>query len=550
MQYLNYRYRETNLAKAISILLLALSFGFQSAAVAGDHYENNHARDGKHQSVIHIAETGSRVARNVHIGLGKSVLVEFPREIRDVLVSNPAAVDAVVLSSNRVFLLARTLGDSNAFFFDSDGNQFATLEIFVQRETAGLKSILKRLIPGSDIEVEMLNQSVLLTGSVRTPADSVRAGKIAQNFVAVGLKSTVLQENEGTVVDSKASGGAAGGANGGPAPVINMLSVEAGEQVMLRVKVAEVKRQLLKQFGVNLGAAINSGNFTTRVLTANALPLTTAAGLGGIPVPGVSVDPNTGVSSLALFNDGPTAGDATSFGNSGVNGFANFGSQRIAHALRALERDGLVRTLAEPSLTAVSGESAKFLAGGEFPVPVVDSDGGLSVQFKEFGVGVAFTPFVLSEGRISLKIDTEVSELSSDGSVVLNFIQIPSLQTRKATSTVELPSGGSLAIAGLLSETTQQNIDGFPKLKDIPILGTLFRSQDYVKNETELIIIVTPYIVRPVAPKDLSLPTSGLVDATDDKRNFFGHLNKVYGRSEASGVVEGGLKGDYGFIVE
>jgi pilus assembly protein CpaC len=221
----------------------------------------------------------------------------------------------------------------------------------------------------------------------------------------------------------------------------------------------------------------------------------------------------------------------------------------VTGALRALERDGLVKLLAEPNLTAVSGEPAKFLAGGEFPVPVVDGLGQVSVQFKQFGIGLAFTPLVLSEGRISLKMETEVSELSNQGAVVLNSIQIPALRTRKASSTVELPSGGSLAMAGLLSESVRQNIDGFPGLKDVPILGTLFRSRDFQKSETELVVIVTPYTVRPVARQQLARPLDGLGEPSDRKANFLGHINRVYGNSSTVPPVTD-LKGDYGFIVE
>jgi pilus assembly protein CpaC len=213
-----------------------------------------------------------------------------------------------------------------------------------------------------------------------------------------------------------------------------------------------------------------------------------------------------------------------------------------------LERDGLIRTLAEPNLTAVSGETAKFLAGGEYPIPVVDSDGKLSVTFKEFGVGLAFTPMVLSEGRISLKIESEVSELTNDGAVVLSSISIPALKKRQAKSTVELPSGGSLAIAGLISDSTRQNIDGFPGLKDVPVLGTLFRSRDFQKQETELVVIVTPYMVRPTARQNLVRSDQGLAPASDLKANFLGHLNRIYGKGRA--LPPGDLKGDYGFIVE
>jgi pilus assembly protein CpaC len=318
--------------------------------------------------------------------------------------------------------------------------------------------------------------------------------------------------------------------------VINLLTVEGEEQVMLKVTVAEVQRSLLKQFGVNVGTLFNSGNFSTAILTQNALPLTAAAGLGTLPTPGI-----TG-SSLGLNTVGST------YTNSGVDTIFNAGNTQIAGVLRALERDGLIRTLAEPNLTAVSGETANFLAGGEFPIPVVDSDGKLSVTFKKFGVGLAFTPMVLSEGRISLKIESEVSELTNDGAVVLSSISIPALKTRQAKSTVELPSGGSLAIAGLISDSTRQNIDGFPGLKDVPVIGTLFRSRDFQKQETELVVIVTPYMVRPTARQNLVRADQGLAPASDLKANFLGHLNRIYGKGRA--LPPGDLKGDYGFIVE
>ncbi|MEO1207525.1 MAG: type II and III secretion system protein family protein [Pseudomonadota bacterium] len=496
----------------------------------------------EHQSLISVPDTGGRTYhRNIRIGLGKSVLLDFPRDVRDVMVSNPQAVDAVVLSSNRVFLLARRVGESNAFFFDVNGEQFATLEVFVERETAGLKEMLNRLLPGSNIIVEMINQTVVLTGSVRTPADAARAANIAKQFVLVEFETKALDENEGTAVKKFTK-------DEDETVVINMLAVEAEEQVMLKVKVAEVQRTMLKQFGINLGTALNSGNFSYGLLTENALPLTAAAGLGSLPVSAIATAGDT-AGALSLFNEGPLNDALVPFGNSGIDGSWRTGGGAVNGALRALERNGLIKTLAEPNLTAVSGESAKFLAGGEYPVPVVDAQGRTSVIYKEFGVGVAFTPTVLSEGRISLKIETEVSELTNVGAVELSDLQIPALRKRSAKSTVELPSGGSLAMAGLLSEDTRQNVDGLPGLKDLPILGTLFRSRDFVKNETELVVIVTPYLVRPTHRKKLGNPAAGLADSTDRKANFLGHINRIYGQ-KSSGVVDGGLKGDYGFIVE
>ncbi len=497
-----------------------------------------------HQSLLRVPEGSDfPVRKNVRIGLGKSVLIEFPRDVRDVMVSNPQAIDAVVLSSNRVFLLARRIGEANAFFFGADGEQMATFELFVERETAGLEDLLNRVISGARIKVEMLNQTVILTGSVRSPSDSVRASNISKQFVTVEYETKTSNEAEGAAVKNFKKDNV-------DETIINLLQVEAEEQVMLRVMVAEVQRNVMKQFGINLGAAINAGNFSTALLTENSLPLTAAAGLGTLPVVGFNLKADDKMAcgaagALCNYNSGP---GENSFGNNGVDGGWTSGQVKVNHALRMMERNGLLRTLAEPNLTAISGETAKFLAGGEYPVPVVDTLGKLSVTFKEFGVAVAFTPTVLSEGRISLKIETEVSELTNDGAVVLSQIAIPALKKRQAKSTVELPSGGSLAMAGLLSDDTRQNIDGTPGLKDLPVLGTLFRSRDYIKRETELVIIVTPYLVRPQAKSELARPLDGLAPASDKRANFLGELNVIYGRGSA--VPQGDLKGDYGFIVE
>lgn len=542
------------LAAAIVALIGAASYATSITAGPANYGpgEQSAGREiaaaGAHQSFIRLSESDSfPVRKNMKIGLGKSVLIEFPRDIRDVMVSNPSAVDAVVLSSNRVFLLARKIGEANAFFFDTAGEQFATMELYIERETAALESLLNRTIAGSMIKVEMLNQTVVLTGRVKNPTDSVRAANIARQFATVEYEVSTKEQTEGASVKKFEKSETE--------TVINMLTVEAEEQVMLKVTVAEVQRSLMKQMGINLGGVINAGNFSTTLLTENALPLTAAAGLGKLPIFGkgtMPYDPTsttpagcTSAGVLCSYNTGPAG---NTYGNSGINGGWSGSGGQIGAAVRALERDGLIRTLAEPNLTAVSGEPAKFLAGGEYPVPVVDNIGALSVQYKEFGVGLAFTPIVLSEGRISLKIETEVSELTTQGAVVLSGISIPALKKRQAKSTVELPSGGTLALAGLISDDTRQNIDGLPGAKDIPILGTLFRSRDFIKAETELVVIVTPYLVKPTSRQELVTPADGLYAATDMKANFLGHLNKIYGKGEAP--IGGDLKGDYGFIVE
>jgi pilus assembly protein CpaC len=494
------------------------------------------------------------------IGSSKSLLVQFPFELKDVLVSDPEKMDAVVQSSNRVFLIGKKVGQTNAFFFDTQGRQVLTLEVSIGADLSALDDLIKRFIPGASVKSEMAGNAIVLTGLVRTPVDASRAGDLAFQFAQANrnaITSTSNTSNKGgneSETQTQVGQGQQATSNKKSDLVINLLAIEGEEQVMLKVTVAEVQRTLLKQFGVNLGAAIQSGNFSTSILTENALPLTSAAGLGKLPLSALGTEAlaagatascaTSGV--LCNYNAGPVG--TTGFGNSGTTNNFGAGNTAITSALRAMERDGLVKTLAEPNLTAVSGETAKFLAGGEFPIPLVDSTGKLSVTFKEFGVGLAFTPVVLSEGRISLKIETEVSELTDAGAVTLSSIRIPALKKRQAKSTVELPSGGSLALAGLISEDTRQNVDGFPGLKDVPVIGTLFRSRDYNKNETELVVIVTPFIVRPTARKNLARPDDGLAAASDLKANFLGHLNRIYGKGRE--LPPGALKGDYGFIVD
>ena len=477
-----------------------------------------------HQSTMRIRESdGLPMHKGIKLGRNKSTLIELPRELRDVIVSNPEIMDAVVQSSNRVYLIGKKVGQSNAFFFDVNGQQIVTLEVAIDHDTSVLESLLTRLIPGSNIKAEVLNDTVILTGSARAPADAARASTIASRFIVSSPEGDVRQKDK----------------------VINMITIEGDEQVMLQVVVAEMQRSVLKQFGVNLGAEINIGNFATGIMTANGLPLTSAAGLARMGQIGGDVTKPIGQGCTAVFDQLiPNV-----VGNSGIENHWTSGKNCATQVLRALERDGLVRTLAEPNLTAISGETARFLAGGEFPVPVVDSIGKLSVTFKEFGVGVTFTPVVMSEGRINLKIETEVSELTDIGAVVLSGISIPALKKRKANSTVEMPSGGTLAMAGLLSDDTRKNIDGLPGLKDVPMLGTLFRSQDYIRRESELVVLVTPYMVRPTARKHFARPDDGFAPASDLKGNLLGHINRVYGKGGPL-PVDGGLKGDIGFIVE
>ncbi len=553
----------------LAVCALGLALAALWSAPADAQRSQQQASTGRlsvQNSVLRIPSGGPYpVVETVRIGAGKSLMVQFPMRLRDVLVSDPERVDAIVQSADRVFLLAKQMGSVNAFFFSEHGDQVATLEITIGVDLTSLEDILTRMLPGSNIRTDIAGNAVVLKGTVVNPIQAQRAKLIAEQYAKANLKqmqaagsswSSTTSTPPGappgmtqTTGQTRAAGDPNAQGSSSEALVINLLTIESEEQVMLQVVVAEVQRSIMKQFGINLGAVINSGNFTTSLLTENALPLTAAAGLGRLPIPGIGTGGSSAAGcavagALCVHNPGPN----NSFGNSGVAGGFSSSSSAVAYAVRMLERDGLIRTLAEPNLTAVSGETAKFLAGGEFPIPSVDSSGQMSVTFKEFGIGVAFTPVVMSEGRISLKIETEVSELTDVGGVVLNSISIPALKKRQARSTVELPSGGTLALAGLLSDDTRKNIDGFPGLKDVPMLGTLFRSNDFIKRETELVVLVTPYMVKPTARQKFARPDDGLAPASDRKFNFFGHLNRIYGKEIAP--IHAGLKDGAGFIVD
>ena len=573
---------------AIGGLILAVAALASAPLSAQPAYKQRASVD---DSVYQVSPRGPFPrAEKAQVQRGKSLMVQFPFRLRDVMVSDPQRLDAVVQSSNRVFLLGKRKGQANIFFFNEQGDHVLTLDVEIgaggdllsndeaqERSLQQLDRLLDKLVPGSSIKSKRVGNSIILTGRVSSPIQSKRASTIAREYARALVNQSeyeafsTRQSPSIQVSEQQGAGGGSGeastrGANlGGGSEgdterrqatsqkddklIINLLTIEGEEQVMIQVVVAEVQRSIMKQFGINIGATINSGNFSTALLTENALPLTAAAGLGKLPIPGIGTGSGAGClagGTLCSWNQGPTSG---TYGNSGVTSGFGSNSARVTTAMRMLERDGLIRTLAEPNLTAVSGETAKFLAGGEYPIPVVDASGQQSVSYKEYGVGVAFTPVVLSEGRISLKIETEVSELTDVGGVTLSSISIPALKKRQAKSTVELPSGGTLALAGLLSEDTRKNIDGFPGLKDMPGLGTLFRSNDFIKSETELVILVTPYMVKPVARQKLAKPDDGFAPASDLKFNFLGHMNRVYGKDIP--MPHAGLKdGGAGFIID
>lgn len=457
--------------------------------------------DPNHKSLLRVPAGGPYpITRKVMIGLEKSMLVEVATDLQNVLVSNPEVVDAVVQTSRQVYLIAKAVGESNAFLIGPDGQKILFLEITVTRDVAALQDSLNRLLPGAKIHAESIGENIALSGSVATPTDANRASDIVAKF---------LKKKDG---------------------VVNMLSTDAKEQVLLKVQVAEMNRDAIRRIGVDMPSALGTvGDFTFSKAFFNAFPVTSPLVAGATAIaPGIAPAVVAGSAFLPHWEHK---------GNS------------VTGLMQALERAGVVKTLAEPTLTAISGETAKFLAGGEFPVPVSSEDGKIAVDWKEFGVNVSFKPIVLSEGRISLNVSAEVSELSSDGAVSVGAITLSSLRVRKAETTLELPSGGTLAMAGLLSEETRQSVEGIPMLKNLPVLGALFRSNDYRRKETELVILVTPYIATHAAEAQLSKPTDGLMPETDLKELFLGHINRTYGGPGAPGSLRRYF-GDYGYIIE
>ena len=437
--------------------------------------------------------------RFLALGIGKSTIIDLPRDAKDVLVADPKIASAVIRSPQRAYIIGAAVGQTNVVFFDSDGQQITGYDIAVKRDLNGVRAALKQLLPAGGIQIEGIGDSVMLTGSVSSPIEAQQAGDVAARLV------------------------------GGADKVVNSIVVRSRDQVMLKVTVAEVQRNIVKQLGVDLSASMNIGtsvvNFNNaNPFTANNAPL----------VPGNSVV------TQALNKAGVPSVTAT---------------------LRAMETAGVVRTLAEPNLTAISGESATFISGGEFPIPTgvtcqTTTAGAIgqcvqTVSFKKFGISLNFTPVVLTEGRISLRVMTEVSEVSIDNALAggAGGTTIPSIKTRRAETTLEIPSGGSLAMAGLIQEQTKQAINGLPGVDQLPLFGQLFRSQDFVNNQTELMVIVTPYVVRAVAQKELSRPDDGFAPASDAQSTLFAQINRIYGisgRAEPVGIYQG----NFGFIID
>lgn len=418
--------------------------------------------------------------RQLDLTTTKAVLVTLPRDATDVLVADLEVAEIVIKTPRLAYLIGLKPGDTNAFFLDAAGNRILTLDIRVEKDLTALRRMLDELLPSADISLRAINGDIVLSGEVPSAEVAEDARLLARRFVED---------------DSE---------------VINLMRVTRPEQVLIQVRVAEMRRSIAKKLGVSLFGRNGDDSFRT-----------------GAPALGT------------LFND--------AFGQTVITGSIG-GFETLQAMIEALEAEGYVKTLAEPNLTAMSGESANFLAGGEFPVPVGEDDRGrITLEFKPFGVSLRFTPVVLDNGRISMRIATEVSALSDEGAFELASIRVPGLTVRRAETAVEIPSGGSLVLGGLLRNDAANQLQGLPWLADLPILGALFRSSQFQRDETELVVIAVPYIVRPADPRDLTLPTDGFASASDLDHYLLGRLYERYSGPWRDGAPPAG---SFGYIVE
>ncbi|MBB4400950.1 type II and III secretion system protein family protein [Agrobacterium tumefaciens] len=504
-----------------------LAFCLTFSGVPGQHspgFLRVSEAEAQSASVVRITESGAGIRKRLNLGLNKALVIDLPEDAHDILVADPGLADAVTRTSRRIYLFGKTVGQTNIFIFGEGGREIVSIDLEVERDISGLEANIRRFIPESDIKVEIVSDNIVLTGSVRTPQDSARAVQLADAF---------LKGGEATTRNISLTGGD----NGGDAAIfaerrqvsqiVNMLTIEGEDQVTLKVTVAEVSRQVLKQLGFNGSISSSTSN--------NGFEFANPSNLGN------TIDTASRIASGAIGS----------------------GSLRFASYLNAMEQAGVMRTLAEPSLTAISGEQAKFYVGGDFRIAAeqdvsLDKDTNTTVVKREvetvdYGITLNFKPVVLSPGRISLKIETNVSEPTYEGNVVTgNYGRgIPgstymSVRKRETSTTVELPSGGSIVIAGLVQDNVRQAMSGLPGMSKIPIFGTLFRSKDFLRNETELVIIATPYLVRPVARNQIARPDDNFNPENDAAMYFMNRVNKVYGRKDQ--VQAAPYQGSVGFI--
>ena len=465
-----------------------------------------------------LAQSIVTPSQDIVLSIGSGQLVTVPGNLADIFVANDAIADVQVKSQRQLYVFGKAGGQTTLYASNAAGAIIWSANIRVGSNLESIDQMLGLAMPEANIQVATMgSNAVLLTGTVAAPEDAAEAERLASAFLGEGVL------------------------------VISRLRTATPLQVNLRVRFAEVSRSLVRQLGVNLTTIDGTGGFQFGLSRGRAaatrmapgfnppLPLgmgstTTGYTYNPATCPGLALTPPDVTGCVLQSMAGTIVAPAQGLGT--IAGMGRFLGLDILGALDAGETMGLVSTLSEPNLTAMSGETGQFLAGGEFPIPLSQGLGTTTIEYKNYGVSLAYTPTVLANGRISIRVRPEVSELSSQGAVTVNNFTIPALTVRRAETTVELGSGQSFMIAGLLSSSAQNTIDKIPGAGDIPVLGSLFRSTEFRKGQTELVIVVTPYLVRPVNDSDIVLPTDGY-QAPNAVEQFLGNF-------ENGGVTEGG----------
>jgi len=447
--------------------------------------------------------------RDSAVYISKSTIVELPVDAHEILVADPTRVRAVLRTARQMVLIGLQAGQTSVTAFDENGKQILSLDATIRYDLRPLRRALADGFPGVPIEIESVLGEVVVTGSTKSVAETEAIRDLVRRYLYSAMLGAGVDAN---IADIQF--------------VDRLTSSPNGDQILVKVRIAEMRRSVVKQFGVDFNLASDS--------TLSAA----AGGLARNLTDFGSITNAFGVNGAAL-------------GGIAANIAGSFGSTNFGALVRAFEQHSVMRVLAEPTLTAVSGETASFLAGGQFPYPTSVDDGDIGFTFRDFGVALEFTPVVVGDGRISLTVATEISELTTEGSLSAGDIQIPGISIRKANTTVELPSGGTMSIAGMLLQRDASAHTGLPGLKNLPVLGQLFSSTDYQKQETELVILVTPYIVKPGQEKDFRLPTDGFAPASDFDMFVLGRLHKVYGSGDPNTAsAKAALKAPFGFILE
>jgi pilus assembly protein CpaC len=434
--------------------------------------------------------TSAKPAETLTLSKNTGTLIRLSEPMSDVFVANEGIADVQVRSSTQLYVFGKAAGETTVYATTKSGRVVYAANVRVGNNLSSVGEMLHMAIPDANIQVTPMNNLVLLTGTVANPDDVAEATRLTQAYVGDGTQ------------------------------VLSRLKSATPLQVLLKVRIAEINRSMLKKVGVNL---LNKDSGRTLFGIGQGSPgtITTAPGTYN-PVTGQisgNIDPSGALPGQSIVKFNNIVGGTT------LGLFGHIFGTDLLGTLDLMQNDGFVTTLAEPTLTALSGETASFLAGGEFPIPVSQAIGAVTIEYKQYGVGLAFTPVVLGDGRISMRVRPEVSEISSAGSVTLNGFVVPALTTRRAETTVELGSGQSFMLAGLLQNRNNNSIQKAPFLGDLPILGALFRSTSYQRNETELVIIVTPYLVRPVS-NQLAVPTQGYRAPSDGDMVLEGQVFK------------------------